>query len=758
MTISPQHQNHNIARSILARVQRARRSLAPWVRKRPAGRRTIARARRATVTSRPTRSLVDRVRRTVARAVVWRPDVGSIAPAMTARFSNSIVARFPSIGDKYRLRSPADDVEQTPAMVLSEMPAAAPPPVAAPFSGDERRSAPSSPRRSLSRWATPAGQKPAPARPPAVERSAPALPQNARLFSRVEEMPAASEQVGRGAEAPSPATEWVERGTEAPSPAAKGPVQRRAGSESPPPAVKGPVQRRVEQEETVQTAPSPSLAPGEPASMPTPAPPSQAPLQRPVSGEAAPSQTAPPPPAGDGPPLPVVSAPPTEVQRQVGAEQAPVKAQVQRQAGVEQAPAPTQQQVLDAPPRAVVSAPPTEVQPQVGVEKTPVQAAPQSTAEELPSRVVSAPPQDRVRRRAVERVPVQTAPSPVTSEPPRAGQMRLRVAPRQRLPLTRPSIAVVQRVTAHLEARGYRFKRKRQITPAPPSQVARAAAELERGAGAGSALAERPRAVMESALGQDFGAVRVHTAQLAPLGVQAASRGSDVYVGPGQDRFDTPDSLSLLGHELTHVSQRGGGLVSAMPAAQMTVLPVTQSPVGVAREEEEADSVEESIKRLLGSTALTPPDSEELPSGESEMELWESGGSEEEEEEEGSALEDAALSPDELAASPELFLRQEVALLVAAQQMASGGEYPLDLYQNLLELAPPDLEAAAEEGVISAEDVEAIEEMAALLTEIEAGQEREEPEEANLNLGLLARQVYPFVKQMLAVERERMAM
>jgi len=334
--------------------------------------------------------------------------------------------------------------------------------------------------------------------------------------------------------------------------------------------------------------------------------------------------------------------------------------------------------------------------------------------------------------------------------------MRLRAAPRRRLPLTQPSIAIVRQTTARLEAQGYRFKRKRQITPAPPSQVARAAAELERGAGAGSALAEKPRAVMESALGQDFGAVRVHTAQLAPLGVQAASRGSDVYVGPGQDRFDTPDSLSLLGHELTHVSRRGGGLVSAMPAAQMTVLPVTQSPVGVAREEEEADSVEQSIKRLLGSEALTPPTFEELPPGEPGMELRETGGSEEEEE--GSALEDAALSPDELAASPELFLRQEVALLVAAQQMAGEGEYPLDLYQNLLDIAPPDLDAAAEEGVISIEDVEAIGEMAALLAEIEAGQEKEEPEEAELNLGRLARQVYPFVKQMLAVERERMAM
>ncbi|OQY24152.1 MAG: hypothetical protein B6I34_03860 [Anaerolineaceae bacterium 4572_32.1] len=633
--------------------------------------------------------------RNQARATVWRPDVGSIAPAMTASFSNSIVTRFPSIGDKYRPQPPEADAEQATEMTLSEKPVAAPSPVAAPFSGGERRSAPSSPRRSLSRWAVPAGQQTsAPARPPVTEHHPTTLPQNARLFSRVEEMPQVSKQSEQRAELLPSTTE--------------GPVQRQGGEKA-----------------TVQTAPS--LVPEEPPHTAVSAPPVEAPLQRQDGEERAPIQTVP-------------------------------------------------ASVLEKPLLAVVSASPVEAPLQRrAVERAPVQVAPPSAPEEPPSAVVSAPPVEApLQRRAGERAPIQAAPPPTPEEPPHtvvsappvetrvqrhAGQMRLRAAPRRRLPLTQPSIAVVQRVTAHLEARGYRFKRKRQITPAPPSQVARAAAELERGAGAGSALAEKPRAVMESALGQDFGAVRVHTAQLAPLGVQAASRGSDVYVGPGQDRFDTPDSLSLLGHELTHVSQQSSGFVSAKPAAQMTVLPVTRSPVGVARDEDEADSVEQSIKRLLGSTALTPPDSEELPSGESKMELWESGASEEEgEKEEGSALEDAALSPDELAASPELFLRQEVALLVAAQQMASGGEYPSDLYQNLLELAPPDLDAAAEEGVISIEDVEAIGEMAALLAEIEAGQEKEEPEEAELNLGRLARQVYPFVKQMLAVERERMAM
>ena len=730
MTISPQHRNHNIARSILARARRVRKSLSPWVRRRLSGRRAVASARRAMVTAQPTRSLVSRVRRTVARATVWRPDVGSIAPAMTASFSNSIVTRFPSIGDKYRPQPPEADAEQATEMTLSEKPVAAPSPVAAPFSGGERRSAPSSPRRSLSRWAVPAGQQTsAPARPPVTEHHPTTLPQNARLFSRVEEMPQVSKQSEQRAELLPSTTE--------------GPVQRQGGEKA-----------------TVQTAPS--LVPEEPPHTAVSAPPVEAPLQRQDGEERAPIQTV---PASvlEKPLLAVVSASPVE---------APLQRRAVERAPVQVAPP----SAPEEPPSAVVSAPPVEapLQRRAG-ERAPIQAAPPPTPEEPPHTVVSAPPvKAEVQRRAGERAPVQAAPPPTPEEPPHvvvsappvetrvqrhAGQMRLRAAPRRRLPLTQPSIAIVRQTTARLEAQGYRFKRKRQITPAPPSQVARAAAELERGAGAGSALAEKPRAVMESALGQDFGAVRVHTAQLAPLGVQAASRGSDVYVGPGQDRFDTPDSLSLLGHELTHVSQRGGGLVSAMPTAQMTVLPVTQSPVGVAREEEEADSVEQSIKRLLGSTALTPPDSEELPSGESKMELWESGASEEEgEKEEGSALEDAALSPDELAASPELFLRQEVALLVAAQQMASGGEYPSDLYQNLLDIAPPDLDAAAEEGVISIEDVEAIGEMAALLAEIEAGQEKEEPEEAELNLGRLARQVYPFVKQMLAVERERMAM
>ena len=185
----------------------------------------------------------------------------------------------------------------------------------------------------------------------------------------------------------------------------------------------------------------------------------------------------------------------------------------------------------------------------------------------------------------------------------------------------------------------------------------------------------------------------------------------------------------------------------------MTTLSLARTPARVAREEAEADSVERSIMRLFDPDSLVSGASEKPPPAESEMPLWEPGG--EEEEEGGVGLEDAALSPDELADSPELFLRQEVALLVAAQQMAGSGEYPPELYRDLLALAPPDLDAAAEEGVISIEDVEAIEAMAAILTAIEEGGEEEEPEEAKLNLDRLARRVYPFVKHMLAVERER---
>lgn len=346
-------------------------------------------------------------------------------------------------------------------------------------------------------------------------------------------------------------------------------------------------------------------------------------------------------------------------------------------------------------------------------------------------------------------------------------------------PRTPPLALTHREVTAYLESRGFRFKRKPESEPAPsdPDRVARAAEGLERSTGAGEALAERPRTTMERALGRDFGDVRVHRVDLSPLNVEAASRGRDVYVEPGQARFDTEASLSTLGHELGHVSQRGGRAsrtVSAKMEERTTdplPLAAVHSSPGVAREEAEAERTERTVMRLFetspsasvaGIKSDLTGDLPETYTGEAgetgdETAVEETAVEEtavKETESEELAGEDAALSPDQLADSPVLFLRQELALLLAAQMMMEAEDYPPELYINLLALAPPDLDEISGEGVISEEDVEAIEGMAALLAEIE-GLEGETEPEATPDLDRLARQVYPIIRQMLTVERER---
>jgi hypothetical protein len=216
--------------------------------------------------------------------------------------------------------------------------------------------------------------------------------------------------------------------------------------------------------------------------------------------------------------------------------------------------------------------------------------------------------------------------------------------------------------------------------------------------------------MMKSVLGRDFSDVRIHTARLAPLNIQAATRGHDVYVEPGQDRFDTPESLSLLGHELTHVAQ-GSGIVSAKPVAQMAILPQAQTPARLEGEEAEAESTEQTIlglsqpavvQRAEAAGAGAGPSPPSSPVGQStSMEK---------------ALRPPFTSPSDL--------REEE--------------------EDLMETA----EEEDEEGYLLGIEEEEEEE----LPELE-----EEPEEEELDLDHLARQVYPFIKRLLAVERERMA-
>jgi hypothetical protein len=290
---------------------------------------------------------------------------------------------------------------------------------------------------------------------------------------------------------------------------------------------------------------------------------------------------------------------------------------------------------------------------------------------------------------------------PPTEEPATTlgDEVLLRAASLSRLMLTQPSaeplssslrrivrpMIVRQEATAHLEARGWRFKRKQATSQADPGHIARAADVLERSAEPGRPLEEKPRAMMESVLGRDFSGVRVHRASLAPLNVQAATRNRDVYVEPGQERFDTPESLALLGHELTHVGQ--AGLARTKPVSQTVVLPQMQRQTSIADEEAEAEGTEKTILHLFRSDTPFAPTSTESTSGEDSIQR---------------------------------------------------------------QVSPKEPESLAEE--FGVEDI-----ATEVGEEFEEAEEEAEPEEITPDLDRLARQVYPFIKRLLAVERERRA-
>ena len=101
------------------------------------------------------------------------------------------------------------------------------------------------------------------------------------------------------------------------------------------------------------------------------------------------------------------------------------------------------------------------------------------------------------------------------------------------------------------------------------------------------------RSEMESAFGENFGDVRVHTGNEGKrlndqLDARATTRGRDIYFGAGEYNPSTREGKELLAHELTHVVQQRGSSISQ--AAN------TAGQVGDAFEQE-ADEVAASIVR-----------------------------------------------------------------------------------------------------------------------------------------------------------------
>jgi peptidoglycan hydrolase-like protein with peptidoglycan-binding domain len=81
--------------------------------------------------------------------------------------------------------------------------------------------------------------------------------------------------------------------------------------------------------------------------------------------------------------------------------------------------------------------------------------------------------------------------------------------------------------------------------------------------GSGRPLEPQVRAKMESAFGQDFSDVRVHTDAAADrlareLGARAFTSGKDIFFGKGQYSSTSNSGKGLLGHELAHVIQQEG--------------------------------------------------------------------------------------------------------------------------------------------------------------------------------------------------------
>ena len=279
-----------------------------------------------------------------------------------------------------------------------------------------------------------------------------------------------------------------------------------------------------------------------------------------------------------------------------------------------------------------------------------------------------------------------------------------------------------------LVARGWRFKRKVEDAPADPRLISRAMDELEQGQSAGKPLADEPRARVERTLGRDFSGVRLRTAQLAPLNVEAATQGSDVYVEPGQDRFETPQSLALLGHELTHVAQRG--LAQTKSVAQTAILPQTRGEEVVAEESavvrDEEDEALSAEQRLLG------PGQTQFPT----------------------------LS---LSGAPRTILRKPASTPEpgwsgqqgrAESQILPGAiPEPVAHWLASAELAQrqPLVSPVASNVISRQEETSA----GASSPTSPSGEATEQPAGQQPDLDQLARQIYPLIKRLLSVERER---
>ncbi len=325
-----------------------------------------------------------------------------------------------------------------------------------------------------------------------------------------------------------------------------------------------------------------------------------------------------------------------------------------------------------------------------------------------------------------------------------AQQLPLNVSRSTPKPSPRPQTSTTpKQARVQLQAKGWRFKQKANEKTTSPQQVQRAVENLERSTDTGSTLPTEPRTTAEQVMGQDFGDVRVHTAQLAPLNIEAATKGTDIYVEGDQANFDTPQSMALLGHELTHVAQqtsrhpiaKPSSVIQTKPVGQTTVLPQVQSslnlPEGdstvalpektsaVQADEAEADANE---KRILN-YVQTKPIAKNLPTSQPQS---------------SQSLLPVAKTKPETVFQPDV--PQDIANWLVEEDRIQRTPLVSTAPKNRIDRQ---VEEAVESPTVEAE-----------ATETDEGDE-ETNEQAQPDLDQLAKQIYPIIKRMIAIERER---
>ena len=134
----------------------------------------------------------------------------------------------------------------------------------------------------------------------------------------------------------------------------------------------------------------------------------------------------------------------------------------------------------------------------------------------------------------------------------------------------------------------------------------------------GTPLEPAVRRDMESALGHDFGDVRVHTDAAAATSAravqaQAYTVGSHVVFGEGRYQPGTTEGRRTLAHELTHVVQQRQGPVDGTPVAR-SGLQVSDPGDPFEREAEAvADQVVQRTAAPGETPAETPAEDDEVP-------------------------------------------------------------------------------------------------------------------------------------------------